>query len=266
MTKTTLMKIITDGGACKEARNWLKQRPERGPKAAQAVLQTAVARNLMWLDYLTHYLQASKFRLPALLDNELQQARYSYSSSMFITAITAVMDHLDRRAARTRLVNRVAAAGTSKRTKVGKRKAGRAVKLVRRTAALLLPLLLLAGLATSTQAQTPAPLNPRAIAFLPSPDHNVMVDTSAAVDRYMVEWYVRGAAAPFSTTDIGKPAVTDLSAEIVIPIDTITSPFATQAYEVRVRAVGPGGEAATPPVPFGKIPAPRAAFNLRFVP
>ncbi len=95
---------------------------------------------------------------------------------------------------------------------------------------------------TPLTAQTTA--NPRTLEFRPSPDHNEMLaDGTPAVNRYDLRFYNQGAAQPFQTNSLGKPAPNSSGLIRMDLATTLTAwPLGTGiTYEARVAAVGPGG-------------------------
>src|SRR5438128_2564058 len=103
-----------------------------------------------------------------------------------------------------------------------------------------LVLMLLTVLASPLAAQT---VDPTTAEFTPSPDHNATLsDGSPVVQSYQIEFYLMGAASPFQTNSLGKPAPqadgmirTNLAGLLV------GWPVPGTQYVADVAAVGPGG-------------------------
>jgi regulation of enolase protein 1 (concanavalin A-like superfamily) len=98
-------------------------------------------------------------------------------------------------------------------------------------------------------AQTTVVVNPRTLSFQPSADHSTLLsDGRPAVDHYSFDVYAVGAAQPFQSTNIGKPAP---AADGFVYYDFSASvagwPLPGGSYEARVVAVGPAGSAASAP-------------------
>lgn len=86
----------------------------------------------------------------------------------------------------------------------------------------------------SAHAQTV--VNPRTVEFDPSADHDSLVT------RYDLEIYQAGAAQPFHTVDLGKPALdTDGKVRVDFASKLTAWPLPNGTYEARVSAVGPTG-------------------------
>lgn len=101
--------------------------------------------------------------------------------------------------------------------------------------------------------------DPRIVEFVPSPDHfQTLGSGQAAVTRYEFGVFLAGAAAPFTTIDLGKPAPGDNGR---IRYDFASGvagwPLPGGTYEARVSAVGPDGAAwsdPSNPFTFGAAP------------
>ena len=114
------------------------------------------------------------------------------------------------------------------------------------------------GLAASASAQV---INPKAVAFIVSADHNMSVLGTPVVTRYELRFFVGGVAVPY-TYDLGKP-VTPTISEVVVTNPAIFTPLASNAYTAKVVAIGPSGEGVSEAtVPFGQIGAPLPATAL----
>lgn len=98
-------------------------------------------------------------------------------------------------------------------------------------------------------------VNPSAVEFEASADHNATVLGQAAVTRYELRIYAIGEAMPVSTFDLGKPA--PVGTRITVTNTAFFTPLAIGEYTARVAAIGPGGEGLSDAtVPFGRLPAP----------
>lgn len=123
----------------------------------------------------------------------------------------------------------------------------------RRVLLALFMLLALVGAVDRAEAQ---PINPTVVEFDVNPDHYVSVFGSPIVTRYEVRFY----ATPTSTTqigqavDLGKPS--PVNDHVTITSTTLTQALPSGQYAARIVAVGPGGEAASDGLPFGRITAP----------
>lgn len=102
-------------------------------------------------------------------------------------------------------------------------------------------------------AQSNVAVNPSTVCFAPSPDHDrIALDgTTPVVTRYELRLFQAGAAQPFTTQDVGKPA--PVNNEICV---TNRSWFIPAANGVkclaRIAAISPYGEAVSPDSnPFG---------------
>jgi hypothetical protein len=97
--------------------------------------------------------------------------------------------------------------------------------------------------AAALQAQVLS--DPRIAEFDPSPDHSRVLDSGQpAVLRYDLGIYLVGAAAPFTTVDMGKPSP-DADGRIRYDFASKVTgwPLPGGNYEARVSAVGPDGVA-----------------------
>ncbi|HXH06677.1 MAG TPA: BACON domain-containing protein, partial [Vicinamibacterales bacterium] len=110
-------------------------------------------------------------------------------------------------------------------------------RLAASVAALLWPALV--------SAQT---LDPQRAEFDPSADHDAVVDGQPVVSRYVLEFYLVGAAQPFQTGDMGKPAP-DPDGKIRVSLLAVLGalPSPGIVYEARVAAIGPGGTSRSEP-------------------
>jgi hypothetical protein len=102
------------------------------------------------------------------------------------------------------------------------------------------------AVAATASAQTV--IDPNFVEFTASPDHNVVTDGVAAVQRYDLLLYTTGTAAASRTVNLGKPAP-DGAGTIRLALGSLLSPAPAGGvtYEVRIAAVGPGGSAASSP-------------------
>ncbi len=86
--------------------------------------------------------------------------------------------------------------------------------------------------------------DPTRAEFSPSPDHDASAtDGTPILSRYDLEFYMLGAAAPFQTQSLDKPAP-GTDGLIRVPLTSTAMP-AGMVFESRVRAVGPGGSLAS---------------------
>jgi hypothetical protein len=102
---------------------------------------------------------------------------------------------------------------------------------------------------TSAPALGQSIADPTAAEFDPSADHNAFApDGTAIVTRYELQFYMVGAAAPFQTGSLGKPAV-GAGGRIRVTLASVFAALPTPGivYESRVAAVGPGGTATSAP-------------------
>jgi hypothetical protein len=110
-----------------------------------------------------------------------------------------------------------------------------------------LAIILIPALAAPAHAQVVS--DPRVAEFDPSPDHWQTLDSGQpAVVRYELGVYLCGAAAPFTTIDMGKPTP-DGDGKIRYDFaSSVTAwPLPGGNYEARVSAVGPEGSAPSEP-------------------
>lgn len=94
-------------------------------------------------------------------------------------------------------------------------------------------------------ARAQSVVNPIALEFMASADHDATENGSARVSRYDLQFYQVGAAEPFQVNPLGKPA----PANGVIRLQLSSAgamPAPGMTYQARVVAVGPGGAAASP--------------------
>jgi len=97
-------------------------------------------------------------------------------------------------------------------------------------------------LAVSAVAQTV--INPTAVEFQASADHNTVVTgVGPLVESYEIRFYATGASAPQQTSNLGKPTP-DASGKCVVDIAATIIAFPispTTAYVARMVAVGVAG-------------------------
>ena len=104
----------------------------------------------------------------------------------------------------------------------------------------LVTLVVLAGQASLASAQT---VNPRVVEFTPSADHNATnTDGSPVVAHYDFEIYLQGAAEPYYTQTLGKPAP-ETDGKIRVDFSTMITSWGLPVgvFESRVAAEGSGG-------------------------
>lgn len=88
--------------------------------------------------------------------------------------------------------------------------------------------------------------DPTQAEFIPSADHQATTtDGTPIVSGYDLEFYMLGAAAPFQTQALGKPAP-ESDGLIHVPLTSTAMPTGV-VFEARVRAVGPGGAGTSAP-------------------
>jgi hypothetical protein len=107
-------------------------------------------------------------------------------------------------------------------------------------------LLCVSAVAVPAQAQV---VNPRTVEFDPSADHSAVgSDSQPLVQRYDLQMFLVGAAQPFTTASLGKPAA-QADGKIRVDFSTLVTPFplADGSYVARVAAVGPTGSSASDP-------------------
>jgi hypothetical protein len=100
--------------------------------------------------------------------------------------------------------------------------------------------LALAGRAPVASAQT---VNPRVVEFTPSADHNATnTDGSPVVTHYEFEIYLQGAAEPYYTQTLGKPAP-ETDGKIRVDFSSLVASWGLPVgvFESRVAAEGSGG-------------------------
>ena len=117
---------------------------------------------------------------------------------------------------------------------------------------LVLIVVFLATFATSTRVWAEETLiNPGAVEFVASADHNAKLASGAAVvAQYVLEVYVVGASAPFHSVNMGKPNP-DSNGMVRYSFSSSGWPLPGGTYEARVTAVGPDGVGrSTPSNPF----------------
>ena len=115
--------------------------------------------------------------------------------------------------------------------------------------AVVLLLVLVALLTTTIRAHAQV-VNPTTVEFAVSADHNATQFGAPVVARYELRVYAQGATAPLTSTDLGKPAVADAATVAFAKPSVFAAVPAVGVYEVRVVAIGPGGEGASGAVPF----------------
>ena len=120
----------------------------------------------------------------------------------------------------------------------------------------------LVGMALPAQAQV---VNPRYVEFVVSPDHNVTEFGAPKLTNYQLRVFVPGAAAPLTTSDLGKPAVADGATVSFDRAAVFMAVPAVGVYEVTVAAIGPGGEGVATPVSFRAAARPPAAVPSQIV-
>lgn len=128
-------------------------------------------------------------------------------------------------------------------------------------ACLLLALLMAVCCPAMAHAQSGVVINPNKVSFEVSADHNRSVYGTPAVTTYDLRIFAKGAAAPVTSSDLGKPAAPD-GGRVEFDRATVFAAVPIGEYEARVAAVGPGGEGVTPPVPFGRLLAPGVPPNF----
>ena len=111
----------------------------------------------------------------------------------------------------------------------------------------LLGVVVTLALAAAASAQVVS--DPRVAEFDPSPDHWQTLDSGEpAVVRYELGVYLLGAAAPFTTVDMGKPSPeADGKIRYDFAAGVTGLPLPGGDYEARVSAVGPEGAALSDP-------------------
>ena len=119
---------------------------------------------------------------------------------------------------------------------------------------MVLIVVFLATFTTSTRVWAEETLiNPGAVEFVASADHNAKLASGAAVvAQYVLEVYVVGASAPFHSVNMGKPNP-DSNGVVRYSFSSSVSgwPLPGGTYEARVTAVGPDGVGrSTPSNPF----------------
>lgn len=126
-------------------------------------------------------------------------------------------------------------------------------------------LFLLVFVAFANVASAQLVTNPRTVEFTPSEDHSRVTENgSQAVDRYELRIFLRGAAAPLTSVDLGKPTPDATNTIRLQPPVLIGLPFGS--YVARVAAIGAGGEGVSDPSnPFDSILAPGVPTLLKAV-
>lgn len=96
------------------------------------------------------------------------------------------------------------------------------------------------GVACATaHAQPPAPVvNPTALTFGASPDHDTVVEGQAVLTGYKVDVVVVAGGSVTTTFDLGKPS---LNAQNVVDTPAAFSTLPNGAYVVDVYPYGPAG-------------------------
>lgn len=109
------------------------------------------------------------------------------------------------------------------------------------------------GLAGPAAAQF---INPGRVLFTVSAEHNVVVAGTPVVDHYeLVATVVPGGSVAFTKILDKASMAPDPQGEVNIVVPEFI-PLASGEYTGVVKAVGPGGEGVTAPVPFGVIGPP----------
>lgn len=105
----------------------------------------------------------------------------------------------------------------------------------------------LLGLAATASAQ--ALKNPSAATFTASVDH-------AQIDKYIIGYFLAGAAAPVQTADLGKPTP-DATQTCTVALNTMPLSF-NKDYTAKVKAVAGTAESdwSTASNPFDRAPGP----------
>jgi hypothetical protein len=104
--------------------------------------------------------------------------------------------------------------------------------------------------------------NPVVVQFTPSADHAVVMgDGRPMVTEYVFEVWAQGAAAPMSSTSLGKPDPVGGTVSAT-PAVLLGLPVG-QTFTATVTAKGPTGEGrSTPSNPFERRAAPAAPGNV----
>lgn len=98
---------------------------------------------------------------------------------------------------------------------------------------------------TPAAAHAQSVVNPIAVEFSPSSDHDATQNGNAMVSHYDLQFYQVGAAQPFQVNSVGKP--TPSNGVIRLPLSSLGAvPAPGITYQARAVAVGPGGTAASP--------------------
>jgi len=101
-------------------------------------------------------------------------------------------------------------------------------------------------------------INPTLVEFDPSADHARVFEGLPLVDKYTLEIYLAGAAAPITTADLGKPTPEQDGKIRATPTVFATVPIA-QRLEARVLVSGSGGQSRSGVSnPFGRLGPPAA--------
>lgn len=105
----------------------------------------------------------------------------------------------------------------------------------------------LLGLAASASAQTIK--NPSVATFTASVDH-------AQIDKYVIGYFLPGAASPVQTADLGKP-IPDATQTCTVTLNTMPLGFGKD-YTAKVKAVAGTAESdwSTASNPFDRAPGP----------
>jgi hypothetical protein len=119
--------------------------------------------------------------------------------------------------------------------------------------ALFVTLACLLCLASVAQSQTV--VNPRSYEFVPSADHDAVIDGQAVVVRYEMRYLQIGGVA-VGVVDLGKPSPVDGKITGVLNVSMVpTSPSAR--YVAYVAAIGPTGEGISAASnPFAQVGPP----------
>jgi hypothetical protein len=101
----------------------------------------------------------------------------------------------------------------------------------------------LIGLSCSTAASAQTIVDARHVQFSPSPDDDALAFAGGPVlDRYALQIFMEGGAAPVQTVDLGRPATNGNGMIRVDFVSLLAAPLTPGVkYEVVVQAIGPGG-------------------------
>ncbi len=102
-------------------------------------------------------------------------------------------------------------------------------------------------------------VNPNTIEWASSADHNLVVGGTAVVTRYELLFFLPGAPAPFTRTDLGKPTPNG-TGTIALTRADVFLPLPVGEFTAKLATIGPGGETlSVTSDSFGKIAAPAAS-------